>query len=156
MRDYVGAMGTFEPGDHLAEAVTHAALVAPTALRPRVAGLAAAIHATGPRSMIAMAMADLAPGDSLADLVRHSVGCGVPPDAITAVLREALPAVVDRLLDRSTPSSGHNTPNQGTPNQDTPDQDGPGEDGSREDGSSPAAPEVPDPIKGRATPAVAR
>jgi len=149
VRDYVAAMATFEDG--VAEAITHCTLVAPAGLRPRVAGLAAAIHATGPSSLPAMAMCDLAAGEHLAALVRSSVGCGVPPESIRAVLREALPDVVARLLDRSTPNSGHVTPDQDASDQDASDQGVPGG-----GGSSPAAAEVADPVEEVAAQAVAR
>lgn len=140
VRDYVGGMATF---DDLAAALTHCALVAPAALRPRVAGLAAAVHATGPSSLPAMAMCDLAAGEHLAALVRHSVGCGVPPEAIRAVLREALPDVVRLLLDRPHPAQDAE---QAIPDGDVP----------AETGSSKAAVEAADPHEEETAQAVAR
>ena len=138
VRDYVGGMATFEDG--VAEAITHAALVAPAGLRPRVAGLAAAVHATGPSSLPALAMCDLAAGEHLADLVRHSIGCGVPPESIRAILREALPEVVRRLMDRSKPAQNAEQDAEQDAEQPTPDGDVPAEAGSSE-----AAVEAADP-----------
>lgn len=105
VRDYLAAMGTFEPGDRLAGAVTHAALHAPTGLRPRVAGLAAALHATGPSTLPVYAMVDLAEGQALAELVRVSISNAIPPDTIVDILRASLPQVVTHLLDLSSECS---------------------------------------------------
>lgn len=81
--------------DALVDVVVQTALRAPGDLRPRMAGMAAALLAAcGVSSIPASCLADLAEEDSLAQLVSASISSAVPPQ----VLREMFANGLDEVL----------------------------------------------------------
>lgn len=97
VRDFVlCSLAAVDTGpDALVDVVVQTALRAPEDLRPRLAGMAAALLAAcGVSSIPASCLADLAGDDSLAQLVSASISSAVPPQ----VLREMFANGLDQVL----------------------------------------------------------
>ena len=103
VRDYVlGSVALSESGtDALVEVVVQAALTAPVALRPRIAGAAAALLAAcGDSSVAVSCLLDLAGDESLAELVRVGQSIPMPPAQVRELFVSAMP-MVEALLARA-------------------------------------------------------
>ncbi len=101
VRDFVlcsiaGAQGG---ATSLVDALAQTALRSPLDLRPRMAGMAAALLAAlePARESPAACLADLAAGDSLAELVRQSISTAVPPAVLRDLFANGLPSVLDAI-----------------------------------------------------------
>lgn len=105
VRDFVlcSLAGANQDADALVDVLVETALRAPEDLRPRMAGMAAALLAASEASSIpATCLADLAGEDSLAQLVTASISGAVPPHA----LREMFANGLDEVL-RAIQASQH-------------------------------------------------
>jgi hypothetical protein len=103
VRDYVlGSIALSESGtDALVEVVVQAALTAPAAVRPRIAGAAAALlSACGDSSVAVSCLLDLAGDESLAELVRVGQSIPMPPAQVRELFVSAMP-MVEALLARA-------------------------------------------------------
>lgn len=82
----------------LVDAVTDAALTACDALRPRIAGLAAALlSATGSSTIPASCLIEHADQDSLAELINRAICHGVSPSEIRETFISAAPFIQNQL-----------------------------------------------------------
>ena len=99
VRDYVmGRIATDTTPVPLVEVVVETALRAPLDLRPKIAGMAAALLAAfNPSTVPASCLVELAGSDSLADLVRRSIGGAMPPTEIRDLLARCLPQASAQL-----------------------------------------------------------
>lgn len=87
-----------DPDLAAADLLVDLALTAPDDLRPRLAGAAAAaLYACGASSVGVWSLIDQADGDSLAGLVAASLDASLPPTALRAAFKDALPLMVERL-----------------------------------------------------------
>ncbi len=103
VRDYVLAGIAMGDGDAqvLTDVVVQAALTAPVALRPRIAGAAAALlSACGDSSVAVSCLLDLAGDESLAELVRVGQSIPMPPAQVRELFVSAMP-MVEALLARA-------------------------------------------------------
>ncbi|MFM8350017.1 MAG: hypothetical protein ACKN9D_03030, partial [Actinomycetales bacterium] len=127
IRDLVASLVIMDPDRAaLINAVTDAALVAPQPWMPRIAGLAAALHAAHDSSSIpGSTLAELSGSDSLGELVLHSLAAALPPQAMEAILRESLPYTMAKIIAADTQHTNTNTP-PGDNTANTADTDNPG------------------------------
>lgn len=102
VRDFVlGSVAASELDTGCAgEALTRAALVAPDRLRGRIAATAMAVLALDGQSSVALwRMAELAEGESLAQLISSAVEAGLPPQEVRQLFASTLPDVRGQLED---------------------------------------------------------
>ena len=84
--------------DDMVDAIADLALCSPVELRPRLAGMAAALLAAfGHSSVPASCLVELAEDDSLAQLVNESIKTAVPPQAMRNMLAQGLPEVLKAI-----------------------------------------------------------
>lgn len=102
VRDYVMAQAALDDalGAAVMETITGLAVVAPSRLRPRLAGMASMLQmALGSSSLPVTAMIEMSDGDSLAVLVDKCLDVPIRPDLVREMLKESMRFVDQRLDD---------------------------------------------------------
>ena len=103
VRDFVMCQIVMHPDPQpLLDVVVQTALRAPVSLRPRCAGMAAALlGALNPSTIPVSCMIELAEDDSLARLVASGIDIQMRPTAVRSVLVESFPLVMNKLQSHS-------------------------------------------------------